>query len=320
MSSFPEALISYHKETPYTNEYVAEIAKNREALGGQLFFDRLLARLDLSGSVVVGLYPPKDLESTLLLVQKIENSETSNRLNQACLIYYILLDFPLGDDSISQYYSSELDIPAGHKALIQGFWYIDHLDFEKGLIKLGHPEALATFSDELIAVIFSGLAASSQIVAARQVLAYVTAKIPLLQTEETLECLVQALCVSSDSLFPALKFVRSVAPSTRSIILQEVVNYALNTKQALRLANLPLTEEEQKSMEDILSGIIANGGALASSAKDVLLMRCLHGVKDRKKALTVTRLEAPDDSLRSSNSGVTWADLGKGLQKGNIQT
>ncbi|XP_004853539.1 protein ELYS isoform X2 [Heterocephalus glaber] len=86
-----------------------------------------------------GKYPPSSLHA-LLDIYLLDNiSET----NKHCITIYLLLDimysFPNKTDTPIESFPTAFAISWGQVKLIQGFWLIDHSDYESGLDLLFHP-------------------------------------------------------------------------------------------------------------------------------------------------------------------------------------
>jgi hypothetical protein len=307
--TFPEALVKHVGRSPYdqSSQLYEVIKQNRDGLGGTLFYDVLLK--DLCG-IEDRLYPPRNLQSVLSLIRRIESNVDTKQIRQACLIYYLFLDFgelKLQED-IAAYYADQLNIPRGHLELIQGLWCLDRLKYEEAMLHLGHPETLPEYHDRIIAAFIKH---STSPMKYQQVMTYINAKCPRLMSEDTVGYYVETLC--SVSLYSALRFSRTSSPNIRLALFEKIVDSALtiNPKENLwRLANLPLNEEEATLLRKVLENIISSGDDHASVVKDVLLMRNLHG-GDLLQARRVTSLG--NSSAFDTTSQVTWSDISRGL-------
>ncbi|ANB15429.1 hypothetical protein AWJ20_3056 [Sugiyamaella lignohabitans] len=325
-STFTQALVRSVKKTPYTSQLITKIQKNRKTLGDTLFFDVLIRDV---GHVDPTLYPPKDLETLLLLIQKIESQDTPNRVHQAVLIFYLFLDYPLSltnHESLANYYAEEVGIPTGYRELITGFWYMDQIDFDNALLHLGHPEALPTYHDKIFASFIKTAASNNSSTStpnsSAQILAYFTAKSPRLVSSETIEHYVDSLL--EVSLFSALRFVRSVSPSIQPVLFRRIIMNTLSDprsevrkKNIWRLANLPLTDSESVLFKDYLLEISKEhpDTTVSSFAKDVLIVRSLHtGDVHTSKAIS----ELPNPNPASTKPPrVEWNDITRGIKLSN---
>lgn len=308
-TEFATALVQTCNKEPYTSELYQIIKASRQQLG-TLFFDILLN--ELTKLDAKEYFPPKDQSHLLLLLQRIEQSETK-LLNKACLIFYLFLDFSVDeDDDLAGYFANEIDMPMGYKEMIHGFYLLDRLQFDEALIKLCHPEVSEHFADKIISCYMKF---GNDNIKAQQTVAYIYSTTPALITPETLDFYVQMLC--NTNLYTALEFARSASDDSKLEVFKAIVQYSFQNNprvNLMRLVNLPLTIEESNLINnEILQPIISTNGADAALAKDVLLMRSLH-TGDIDTAKEVTKNTTFDSTNRSNDkNAVNWSDLSRGL-------
>ncbi|XP_072503747.1 protein ELYS [Notamacropus eugenii] len=93
-----------------------------------------------------GKYPPASLHA-LLDVYLLENIDETNK---HAITIYLLLDiiysFPNKTDTSIESFPTAFAIPWGLVKLIQGFWLIDHNDYESALDLLFHPATIKSMS------------------------------------------------------------------------------------------------------------------------------------------------------------------------------
>lgn len=308
---FAVALVTSVKDTPYTKELCGRLQQARKKLGGQLFFDVLAKQLiDLE---TTSSFPPKDKAALDELVETIHEKSSVKKLNQACLTYYLFLDFPpeltMGDN-LPQYYAEEIDFPVGFKELVRGFWHLDRLEFDQSLVHLSHPSVTPTFHDKILSAYLAAASGKHN-----YVMAYLCTNNPKLASQETITNYMTTLCAVS--LYSGLEFSRSASPDIKLDLLTSMVEFCLenNPKQNLwRLVNLPLNHTEETLMyNNVLAGIISNAKSEQhkSLAKDVLLMRSLH-TGNVNLAYQVSQMS--NSTANTSAENVSWNDLSRGLQ------
>lgn len=302
--TFASALVSNIASIPYDKALIRAINSNRHTLGGKLFFDALCEHLidtELE-------YPPKDKASLLLIIQLIESCETTSTLNQASLLYYIFLDYPLSltnNEDLASYYANEVKIPVGHANTIKGFWHLDHLEFDLSLNFLGHPSAKSTYPEKVIESYVKNAPEPSSMV-----MAYVACKLPEF-SGPSLEYYITMLC--SVSLYSCLQFSRQMSRNSRECVFQDMVDYALSSKNmkrdVWRLANLPLDDTESNYLESYLLRKIENHDQNMSLLKDILLVRALHTGQFE----TAKRIGNSGNSTNTQGQ-LSWTDISQGIQ------
>ncbi|CAN6665953.1 hypothetical protein TRVA0_037S01112 [Trichomonascus vanleenenianus] len=304
--SFAEALVSSLQVSPYDQKFTSKVESRRSQLGS-LFFDTLVA--ELTADRIQAAYPPKSKDALIELIQKIER-DNSKRLNQACLVYYLFLDYDpeLTDgDNLAEFFASEIDMPRGYKELIRGFWYLDQLEFAKALVHLSYPETASTFPEKIVGAYVKKAPPTAR---QSEVIQYICATQPKLVDATVLGYYVETLC--QVSLHSALGFVRAASPEAKESLFATIVDYSLqgDRKNVWRLANMPLNAAESRVLYEVLSSVATSGSAsLASLARDVMLMRALH-TGDTAVAKKVAAL---GNTAASDTNEVAWSDLARGL-------
>lgn len=195
-------------------------------------------------------------------------------------------------------------MPEGFRRLIQGFHALDHGDMDAGLRHLSHPSVVPTYPAKIIDTFVASSVRHKNGQPAEtatgysHVIAYITAKCPLLVSQRSIDLYMSALC--SASVYSALDFARGVSDIDESLdeteaadeecaktrLLKALINACLSASAspasqaaggrprknpihnlfqssptAWRLANLPFTPSESEVVEDILTSIIAGTAA-----------------------------------------------------------
>lgn len=160
-------------------------------------------------------YPPKSKSALLDFVKLIE-SKSVKQLHQACLLYYLFLDYPESltpNDNIAQYYADEIDMPEGFRHLVDGFHDLDRLQLKEGLLHLSHPAVTPTYPEAVVNTFVKSTIRHQHSVRTTNnyslAIAYITAKSPALLSSHSIDMYISALC--SASIYAALNFARAVS-------------------------------------------------------------------------------------------------------------
>ena len=169
MGDVPTALLRPFdlSNIPYTASTSAGIKARRAALGGQLFLDRLLAFAGVDGAE---LYPPSSPSGLRRLLSAIHESGV-DRLKRDCFVYYLARDVDAAnttDKSDTNDNDNEMDVdastprstpssspapearaaaafarsrclPRTWKTYMDGYWFLDHSEWERGVACLRDP-------------------------------------------------------------------------------------------------------------------------------------------------------------------------------------
>lgn len=208
---------------------------------------------------VSNLYPPKNKSGLLDFVKLIE-SKARKQLHQACLLYYLFLDYPESltpNDNLAQYYADEIDMPEGFRHLVDGFHALDKSQLKQGLLHLSHPTVTPTYPERIIDTFLHANirqtnnnrlnAASSPTTENYSIaVAYITAKSPALVSSKSIDVYISALC--SVSVYAALSFTRAVSDisepnqqSVKSTLLRALVNSCLTSSASSHLSSSSYT-------------------------------------------------------------------------------
>lgn len=167
-------------------------------------------------SVLASLFYPPKSKSALLDFVKLIESKSVKQLHQACLLYYLFLDYPESltpNDNLAQYYADEIDMPEGFRRLVDGFHYLDRLELKEGLLHLSHPAVTPTYPEAVVNTFVKSTIRHQH--SARTTnnyslaIAYITAKSPALLSPHSIDVYVSALCAAS--IYAALNFARAVS-------------------------------------------------------------------------------------------------------------
>ncbi|KAG0328811.1 hypothetical protein BGZ99_004475 [Dissophora globulifera] len=132
----------------YTDAELVEIEKRREQLGGKLFYDRLLEFVELEAGV---LYPPRNHNQQRNLWTNIYFNGSLDTDNRNCLAYYLLKS---QHADASEQFLKEYMIPPRFVDLMDGFWALDHFEFENAVLYLSRPGLTVDWIEDVIEAIF----------------------------------------------------------------------------------------------------------------------------------------------------------------------
>uniref|UniRef100_A0A8D0H2W2 AT-hook containing transcription factor 1 n=1 Tax=Sphenodon punctatus TaxID=8508 RepID=A0A8D0H2W2_SPHPU len=195
-----------------------------------------------------GKYPPASLHALLdfYLLESIEETY------KHAITIYVLLDimhsFPNKTDTSIESFPTAFAVPMGLVNLIQGFWFLDHNDYENSLTYLFHPATIKTMSWQHMKIIQALMCQGEY----RRALRYIQMMKPsmLSSTEVALHltvllfnrCMVEAWSVLRQN-------------STR-LNIEELLKHMYEICQELGLMEdllkLPFTDTEQECLEKFL--------------------------------------------------------------------
>ncbi|XP_028903078.1 protein ELYS isoform X1 [Ornithorhynchus anatinus] len=93
-----------------------------------------------------GKYPPSSLHALLDLYLQENIDETNKHAITIYLLLDIMYSFPSKTDTSIESFPTAFAVPWGLVKLIQGFWLIDHNDYESALDLLFHPATMKSMS------------------------------------------------------------------------------------------------------------------------------------------------------------------------------
>ncbi|KAJ5885232.1 hypothetical protein N7495_009742 [Penicillium taxi] len=292
-------VFSFNKKYSYDARVFEEIISNRKILENQLFADRLLDLLGVTG--VNTTYPPKTNSDLRSLVDHIVSSELDDHHKQA-LIYYILKDCRNAPDAASQFARS-CYLPEKYRLFIEGLWNLDHLQLKRALDYLSEPSLIPTFPDEILYVLtIPQIPHRSDSFA---ITYYLTAAPPL-ATEKVRQSYFEILCRSS--ITEAFYFTRKHDGYNRDRLFVQLVEFVHKTpagqtrsKRAMEFVGLPLDEDEETRLEEtLLDGSVST----LPGAKDTLMMR----------RLATGRLQGLESLGGKKVDGLNWDDLRESMK------
>jgi hypothetical protein len=154
-SSDFNSVFAFNPSFSYDTATTRNIQKNRQKLGNELFFDRLLIELlGLKGMIKLAvkqaslvdslliehgvgpqLYPPQSNNALRQLFKRISQAGIAEHHKQS-LLFYLLKDCAVsGNDDPAGQFARECHLPDKYWVCLEGFWEMDHLNFRVGTVK-----------------------------------------------------------------------------------------------------------------------------------------------------------------------------------------
>ncbi|XP_010158699.1 PREDICTED: protein ELYS-like, partial [Eurypyga helias] len=202
-----------------------------------------------------GKYPPPSLHA-LLDLYLLENIEESYK---HAITIYLLLDimhsFPNKTDTSIDSFPTAFAIPWGLVKLIQGFWLLDHNDYENSLALLLHPATIKT-SWQHMRITQSLMCQGEH----RQALRYLQMMKPSASSSSEVQLLLMVL-LSNRCMVEAWALLQQ---HTTELTIEELLKHMYETCQEMGLMEdllkLPFTDTEQECLEKFLqsSGGVQN--------------------------------------------------------------
>ncbi|KAI9762742.1 MAG: hypothetical protein M1840_001151 [Geoglossum simile] len=313
---FEEAFPFEPDYSPYDGDTVSRIIRCRSQLEKELFFDKLLALLNIGRAR--DLYPPASIEGLRSLHGKIVASKAPEHHKQS-LIYYLLQDC-LEYPQAAEEFADGCLMSEKFIIYMKGLWFMDQIQFGAALEYLSHPSlGIPTFADEILLHLVRR-DKSDFIVP----LAYYHTVNPPLTSRNALGAFFDCLCWVS--VPEAFFFSRTQPETLRRFLFEQLIKFVLSgtttttrlsrhrelaeterADKAIELINLPLAEEENQWFEEYL---IKNSDNAVRDAKDTLLMRRI-GTGKLNEALR------DQDGLNTGKlDGINWEALRPGIEKG----
>ncbi|NWU99249.1 ELYS protein, partial [Upupa epops] len=211
-------------------------------LGGQV--EKLWQR-DEGGT---GKYPPASLHA-LLDLYLLENVEESYK---HIITTYLLLDimhsFPNKTETSIDSFPTAFAIPWGLVKLIQGFWLLDHNDYENSLALLFHPATIKTVSWQHMRIIQSLMCQGEH----RRALRYIQMMRPSLSSSSEVRLFLTVL-LSNRCMVEAWALIQQHATKLN---IEELLKHMYEICQEMGLMEdllkLPFTDTEQECLENFL--------------------------------------------------------------------
>ncbi|KAF7316210.1 ELYS domain-containing protein [Mycena indigotica] len=227
---------------PFTDGCCEEIESRRDLLGELLLFDILLRSgniRDLPGT----LYPPRDIDTFHLLLEKITLS-SYDRLKQDCLVYFLLKWYR---DGREERFKTERCIPPHFAALSDAYWNLD--------AGVNVPQAVSTLADSRLNTDYASKILQAISLAENPmplILKYVRTAKPLLIEPDDID--LYTLALAESNLSEAWRFQRTFNEQnpTRSRLVEKIIDWSLNPprRNALQqLLGIALSPFEQNIVE-----------------------------------------------------------------------
>ncbi|NXA32686.1 ELYS protein, partial [Eudromia elegans] len=195
-----------------------------------------------------GKYPPASLHA-LLDLYLLENVEESYK---HAITIYLLLDimhsFPNKTETSIDSFPTAFAIPWGLVKLIQGFWLLDHNDFENSLALLFHPATIKTVSWQHTRIVQSLMCQGEH----RRALRYIQMMKPSISSSSEVQLFLTVL-LSNRCMVEAWSLLRQ---HTTKLNIEELLKHMYEICQEMGLMEdllkLPFTSTEQECLEKFL--------------------------------------------------------------------
>ncbi|GAB5586612.1 hypothetical protein Unana1_01512 [Umbelopsis nana] len=130
----------------YNAKEVKSIQKQRKGMHGELFLDKLLKFAGINATS----YPPKSNGDLQKLYKAIEECDL-DILRKHSLVYYLLLDWK---NASQARYARRYLIPSQFQKLMDGYWAMDHGQYEDGVKSLADPGVEADWTDKVLQTLY----------------------------------------------------------------------------------------------------------------------------------------------------------------------
>ncbi|NXD17212.1 ELYS protein, partial [Nothocercus nigrocapillus] len=195
-----------------------------------------------------GKYPPASLHA-LLDLYLLENIEESYK---HAITIYLLLDImhslPNKTETSIDSFPTAFAIPWSLVKLIQGFWLLDHNDFENSLALLFHPAAVKTVSWQHTRIVQSLMCQGEH----RRALRYIQMMKPSMSSSSEVQLFLTVL-LSNRCMVEAWSLLRQ---HTTKLNIEELLKHTYEICQEMGLMEdllkLPFTSTEQECLEKFL--------------------------------------------------------------------
>ncbi|NWY14002.1 ELYS protein, partial [Aphelocoma coerulescens] len=195
-----------------------------------------------------GKYPPVSLHALLdlYLLESIEESD------KHAITIYLLLDimhsFPNKTETSIDSFPTAFAIPWGLVKLIQGFWLLDHNDYENSLALLFHPATIKTVSWQHMRIIQSLMCQGEH----RRALRYIQMMKPSMSSSSEVRLLLTVL-LSNRCMVEAWGLLQQ---HTTKLNIEELLKHMYEICQEMGLMEdllkLPFTDTEKECLEKFL--------------------------------------------------------------------
>ncbi|XP_072187114.1 protein ELYS [Excalfactoria chinensis] len=200
-----------------------------------------------------GKYPPASLHA-LLDLYLLENIEENYK---HAITIYLLLDimhsFPNKTETSIDSFPTVFAIPWGLVKLIQGFWLLDHNDFENSLALLFHPATIKTVPWQHMRIIQSLMCQGEH----RRALRYMQMMKPAMSSSNEVQLFLTVL-LSNRCMVEAWSLLQQ---HSTKLNVEELLKHMYEICQEMGLMEdllkLPFTDTEQECLEKFLQ---TNGG------------------------------------------------------------
>uniref|UniRef100_A0A8C0UKU9 AT-hook containing transcription factor 1 n=1 Tax=Cyanistes caeruleus TaxID=156563 RepID=A0A8C0UKU9_CYACU len=195
-----------------------------------------------------GKYPPVSLHALLdlYLLESIEESD------KHAITIYLLLDimhsFPNKTETSIDSFPTAFAIPWGLVKLIQGFWLLDHNDYENSLALLFHPATIKTVSWQHMRIIQSLMCQGEH----RRALRYIQMMKPSMSSSSEVRLFLTVL-LSNRCMVEAWSLLQQ---HTTKLNIEELLKHMYEICQEMGLMEdllkLPFTDTEKECLEKFL--------------------------------------------------------------------
>ncbi|XP_014111453.1 PREDICTED: protein ELYS [Pseudopodoces humilis] len=195
-----------------------------------------------------GKYPPVSLHALLdlYLLESIEESD------KHAITIYLLLDimhsFPNKTETSIDSFSTAFAVPWGLVKLIQGFWLLDHNDYENSLALLFHPATIKTVSWQHMRIIQSLMCQGEH----RRALRYIQMMKPSMSSSSEVRLFLTVL-LSNRCMVEAWSLLQQ---HTTKLNIEELLKHMYEICQEMGLMEdllkLPFTDTEKECLEKFL--------------------------------------------------------------------
>jgi Nuclear pore complex assembly len=214
-------------------------------------------------------------------------------------------------------------LPKNYWTVIQGFWFMDHLNFKPAIECLCQPALKPTFPGAVLQALFL---AEQWVLAWAYLRHYGGAGVDLGKEDKLEDGIFQMLCIAGvEEAFSWLREQeRSMAAERRRKLFEKMIGWALegpktpaefrSRSKPVELINLPFNEEENEWFEDFL--LKGEGKVIDYAADTVMLRRVAMGRV--KEALELNR-EMGGELAPTKFHGLGWDGIAAGLEKGSTK-
>ncbi|KAM6360714.1 protein ELYS-like [Pluvialis apricaria] len=195
-----------------------------------------------------GKYPPASLHALLDLYLLENVEENYKHASTIYLLLDIMHSFPNKTETSVRFFPTAFAVPWGLVKLVQGFWLLDHNDYDNSLALLFHPATIQTISWQHKRVIQSLMCQGEH----RQALRYIQMMKPSMSSSSEARLFLTVL-LSNRCVVKAWGLLQQQATQLN---FEELLKHMYETCQEMGLMEdllkLPFTDMEQECLERFL--------------------------------------------------------------------